>query len=263
MSSKKSNGIITLTTDFGDRDGYVSVMKGVILSINPRVRLVDISHAVAAQHIDTAAFIVHRSYRYFPAGTIHVIVVDPEVGSERKILAVFAGGHFFIAPDNQVLKYIFFEHETSTVIEVLNKKYFLENISTTFHGRDIFAPVAAHLSLGIPINKFGSITQNFQRATINAPIISANQITGTIIYIDRFGNCITNIRHEEVAGKQFSVSCGNVTINQLSTCYAEVEPGTALILIDSFGMLEIAVRNGNAQQTLNIQMNDPVTLDLK
>ena len=147
----KPNGIITLLTDFGERDGFIGTMKGVILSINPKATIVDISHEIPAQDIEAGAFVLNNSYRYFPPGTIHVAVVDPGVGSNRKILAVQSDDYFFIAPDNQVLKYIFHASETLTVIEVLNKEFFLNKISQTFHGRDIFAPVAAHLSTDVGI----------------------------------------------------------------------------------------------------------------
>lgn len=259
----KPNGIITLTTDFGENDGYVGTMKGVIFSINPHAQIVDISHQIPAQKIDIAAFILFNSYKYFPPGTIHVIVVDPGVGSQRKILAVQAGGHIFIAPDNQLLKYIFFEHETTEVIEVLNKKYFLDIISATFHGRDIFAPVAAHLSLGTPIKNLGKITTDFRPGEINTPQISKDKIEGEIIFSDHFGNCISNISQQAINGKSFTLECGTTFIDQLSNFYADAKPGGALALIGSSGYLEIAVRDGNAQKEFDIKIHDPVILNIK
>ena len=176
----KPNGIITLSTDFGIKDNFVGIMKGVIYGINPQARIVDITHHIPPQNVNTASFILNSSYRYFPNGTINIVVVDPGVGSERRILAVATDNYFFIAPDNQILKYIFNKNETLTVVEVLNKTYFNKHISRTFHGRDIFAPVAAHLSNSVPIEALGNVITDFDRGKIHKPVFLYNKIIGTI-----------------------------------------------------------------------------------
>ena len=257
----KPNGIITLSTDFGIRDNFVGVMKGVIYSINPTARIVDISHSIPPQNINAGAFILHTSYFHFPPGTIHVLVVDPGVGSDRRILAVQANSHFFIAPDNQILKYIFYKNETLTVIDVLNKRYFSQDVSRTFHGRDIFAPVAAHLSNGIPIQALGDVITDFDRGEISSPNISGNKTIGTIIHIDVFGNLITNIKEKDLTKKLFSIKAGSIIFEKLSNSYTEVKIGEPLAIIGSSGYLEIAVRNGNAQRNLDLCLREKVEIE--
>ncbi|UCE04584.1 MAG: SAM-dependent chlorinase/fluorinase [bacterium] len=257
----KPNGIITLLTDFGTTDGFVGTMKGIILSINPEAKIVDISHEIAAHDIEAGAFLLNNCYRYFPKGTIHVAIVDPGVGSERKILAVESDNYFFITPDNQILKYIFHSNETLTVVEVLNKRFFLDSVSHTFHGRDIFAPVAAHLSKGVAINQFGHEITNYDAGEIDEPIITESGIIGKIIYIDKFGNLITNIT-EDLISKQISlIKIGTTTINRLSDSYAEVYTGHPLAIIGSSGYMEIAVRNGNARKQLYLDRGEIITIE--
>jgi len=258
----KPNGVITLLTDFQEIDGFVGIMKGVILIINPDAKIVDISHQIPAQDIEAGAFILNNSYRYFPPGTIHVAIVDPGVGSERRIIAVASDKYFFVAPDNQILKYIFHSIETLTVVEVLNNQYFLKAVSQTFHGRDIFAPVAAHLSMGVPINYFGREIDNYDRGKIDQPVVSDNIIFGKIIYEDKFGNLITNIAEELINTPISSAIIGKTIINRLSNSYNEVAIGNPLALIGSSGNLEIAVRNGNAQKQLSVNRGDIVTVKI-
>ncbi len=258
----KPSGIITLLTDFGLTDGYVAAMKGVILSINPDATIIDLSHDVSAQDVAAAAFVLNASYRYFPHGTIHVAVVDPGVGSNRKILAVESPSYWFIAPDNQLLKYVFHAGETLTVVEVLNKQFFLNQVSQTFHGRDIFAPVAAHLSLGVDIHQLGRVTSDFDPGQIDLPLISKDQIVGKVLYSDRFGNLITNIAAGAIPERALHISIGAVTIPRLSHCYAEVDCGHPLAIIGSSGFLEIAVRNGNARQQLAVSPGADVMIKL-
>jgi S-adenosylmethionine hydrolase len=256
----KPNGIITLLTDFGVTDGFVGALKGVILSINPKATIVDISHEIPAQDIEAAAFVLNCSYRYFPGGTIHVAVVDPGVGTVRKILAVQSEKHLFIAPDNQILKYIFQSGETLTVVEVLNKQFFLNQISQTFHGRDIFAPVAAHLSTGVVIKQLGFETNNYDCGVIDQPVISDSTIAGKIIYIDKFGNLITNIPGELIDKPISRLQIGSIIINRLSNSYAEVDFNQPLAIIGSSGYLEIAIRNGNARQQLSLNRGEIVII---
>ncbi|MBC8183222.1 SAM-dependent chlorinase/fluorinase [candidate division KSB1 bacterium] len=257
----KPNGIITLCTDFGIKDGFVGVMKGIIYGINPHARIVDITHHIPPQNIQAGSFILQNSYKHFPDGTIHVVVVDPGVGSERKILAVAANNHFFIAPDNQILKYIFYKNETLTVAEVLNKSYFSQNISRTFHGRDIFAPVAAHLSNGVSIESLGEIITDFDRGKLQWPVFSKNKITGTIIHIDTFGNLISNIEEKDLLNRSVSIKAGKILLEKLSNSYAEVNMGQPLAIFGSSGFLELAVRNGNAKDFLSLNIGDRFEVD--
>ncbi len=258
----KPSGIITLLTDFGLADGYVGTMKGVILSINPAAKIIDLSHDLPAQDVSAAAFVLSSSYRYFPRGTIHVAVVDPGVGSNRKILAVKSQDFWFLAPDNQLLKYIFHASETLTVVEVLNKRFFLSHISQTFHGRDIFAPVAAYLSLGIDIHELGQETIDFDRGQIDLPRVSSDKIIGKVIYNDRFGNLITNIAATHLTRHISEICVGTTVIPRLAQSYAEVEIGQPLAIIGSTGFLEISIRNGNARQQLGVSPNASVTIKL-
>jgi len=258
----KPSGIITLLTDFGLADGYVGTMKGVILSINPGAKIIDLSHDLPAQDVSAAAFVLSSSYRYFPRGTIHVAVVDPGVRSNRKILAVKSLDFWFLAPDNQLLKYIFHASETLTVVEVLNKRFFLSHISQTFHGRDIFAPVAAYLSLGVDIHELGQETIDFDRGQIDLPRVSSDKIIGKVIYSDRFGNLITNIAATHLMRHISEIYVGMTVIPRLAQSYAEVEIGQPLAIIGSTGFLEISIRNGNARQQLGVAPNANVTIKL-
>jgi len=256
----KACGIITLTTDFSLEDGFVGIMKGAIYCINPQAQIVDITHHISPQNIDAASFIVNNSYKHFPAGTIHVVVVDPGVGSERRILAVAADNYYFIAPDNKILKYIFYKNETLTVVEVLNKRYFNKNVSRTFHGRDIFAPVAAHLSNGVPIEQLGKVITNYDRGEIDTPVFLHNKIIGIVIYIDVFGNLITNIKEEYILNKSFIIKIGTTIFNNLSSSYSDVKISEPLAIIGSSGFVEIAIRNGNAKSLFSSNTGDKVEI---
>ena len=253
--------IITLLTDFGVSSPYVAAMKGVILSINPKVTIVDISHNIAPQNIDEAAFVLAQTASHFPTDTIHVVVIDPGVGSDRKILAVTTGKGTFLAPDNSVLKYIFKTSPDATIIKVTNSDYFLPETSNTFHGRDIFAPVAAHLSLGVLIEKLGKPAENYQKGSVLEPIIEDDKITGHIIYFDAFGNAVTNIHADLLQSKMIDhLQIGNIKINQINKTYSEVYSGRTIALLSSSNYLEIAVSHGNAQKYHNLQISDKVII---
>ena len=255
---KNRNNIITLTTDFNETDGFAGVMKGVILSINPEAKIIDISHQVPSQNIEAAAFLFYNSYDFFPEGTTHVIVVDPGVGSQRRIIAAQSKKYIFIAPDNKVLNYIFNSDETLTVVNVLNKKYFLPKISNTFHGRDIFAPVAAHLSMGLTIKELGPAINDYNNSKIPTPIISSKKIIGNVIYIDKFGNLITNIHQSLISNKNISIKFKKIVINNLSNSYTDVKINEPLAIIGSSGYLEVSIRNGDACKNFNISIKDPI-----
>ena len=256
-----ANGLITFTTDFGLTDGFVGTTKGVVRKINPAAQVIDISHQIPPQDIDAAAFVIRTSYRYFPAGTLHMVVVDPGVGSQRKIIAVETEQYFFLAPDNSVLKYIFHDEKIIRVINVANKQYFLQEISQTFHGRDIFSPVAAHIAAGVELKLLGDEIHDFERGKVLTPVIQPHKIIGHVIYIDRFGNLITNISNQLLKKvENIIINVGTIDIQNLSNSYADVRPGEAVALLGSSGFLEIGIRNGNAQRTLNVNRNGIVEL---
>ncbi len=245
--------LITLLTDFGEQDGFAAIMKGVMLSINPQLEFIDISHQVSQGDITAASFILNSAFHYFPDNTIHVVVVDPGVGSERKILAVQIQKHTFVAPDNGVLQWIFAAYPDAGVVELNKKEYFLPNISNTFHGRDIFAPVAAHISKGVALEELGSICFDFNKGNIPICKELGNISSGEVAHIDHFGNLITNIpQHVFINKKLHSIHLAAHKIVKLANSYSDVLDGFPVALIGSHGMLEIAVRNGNAAECLNI-----------
>ena len=262
--------IITLTTDFGTSDAYVGVMKGVILGINPNVQIVDITHAIPPQDIHEAAFLIHSAYRYFPKGAIHIIVVDPGVGSDRRAIVCQTDRAFFVCPDNGILTYLLQEvwnqaAPPESVVAIQNRDYFLSEVSQTFHGRDIFAPVAAHLSLGVPLADIGPCVQNPVQLPISTLQISNNKLIGQIVKIDRFGNLITNISAEalDVFLKNvisYEIKTGNISLTRLNRAYAESEVGTPLAIIGSFGLLEIAVNGGSAEKILGLKPGDGIII---
>ncbi len=277
------NRIITLTTDFGTRDGFVAAMKGVILSINPDANIMDISHDIAPQNIQEGALTFAAAAKYFPANAIHVVVVDPGVGSARRALAAQAGETIFIAPDNGVLSLVIASEAkqsptwsteiasqkslamTMRMVQLTNPQFWLPRVSTTFHGRDIFAPVAAHLSLGVPLDAFGEPVDQLERL----PLLWANQqpdgtITGTVIHVDRFGNLQTNIRAEmlqRVGTARLTVRIAGKQVRGLKQTYAEGARGKVIALINSAGLLEIAVREGNAARELEAGVGMPVVVE--
>jgi S-adenosylmethionine hydrolase len=243
-------------------------MKGVILSVNPSAAIVDITHHVDPQDIFQAASIIHCSFRYFPEGTTHIVVVDPGVGSDRAIIALRRFGHVFLAPDNGVLTLLYDEAEVEPAVQVDNQDYFLKTISQTFHGRDIFAPVGAHISLGKDIKSFGKPVshKDLVRIDIEKPYISkAGELIGAIVWIDRFGNLITNIEFRTLnefcrsdVKKNCRVIIGSNTIDELSENYANIKSKRPLAIIGSRGYLEIAVNCGHAAEYFGAEKGDPV-----
>ena len=259
--------IITLTTDFGTSDTYVGTMKGVILGINPNVQMVDLTHAIPPQDIHEAAFTIRSAYRYFPKGTIHTIVVDPGVGSDRQAIVCEIDGAFFVCPDNGVLSYLLQDIDNDTELQmnaviIRNSVYYLPEVSNTFHGRDIFAPVAAHLSCGVPLASIGPPVENLVQLPIPIPEISGNTITGQIVKIDRFGNAITNISESAFAGEVsgYEIDVQGVRLTHLNRAYAESEVGEPLAIIGSLGLLEIAINGGSAETGLGLKRGDTAVI---
>lgn len=259
--------LISLTTDFGCKDPFVAIMKGVILNINPSVRIVDITHDISPQNILEAAFALEMSYRSFPHNTIHVAVVDPGVGSERRPLLVVAAHHYFIGPDNGVFSRIYNSSERLEVIHITADHYFLPQRSSTFHGRDVFAPVAAWMSKGIDISKFGDPVSDYVTIPVPKPVVTdENRIDGEIIHIDRFGNLITNIDAQNIlTGKRLDIN-PNVVIKgmevSLKKYYSEGEEKRLYFLINSFGYLELFVNRGNASADFDITIGEKVRVVL-
>jgi S-adenosyl-L-methionine hydrolase (adenosine-forming) len=239
------NRIITLTTDFGNRDHYVGSMKGVIYNINPDVTITDITHEIPAHDVFSAAFTLRSFVPYFPKETIHIVVVDPGVGSVRKPIALEADEKFFVGPDNGVFTYVILESESFRAYEISNPKYFLSRVSFTFHGRDIFAPAAAHLSLGVSIGDFGERLLNPFMLEIKEPDIGQEEIIGEVIYEDTFGNLITNIPGSMVDSNSRLYVC-DILITGVSKSYSEASEGELLAVIGSSGFIELSVNRGRA-----------------
>jgi S-adenosylmethionine hydrolase len=256
--------IITLTTDFGLTDGFVGTMKGVILGINPDVTIVDITHDIAPQNVEQGAFLFANAARYFPADAIHVVVVDPGVGSARRTIAAQEGETIFVAPDNGVLSSVL--RPSSSVVHLNNPAYWLPRVSNTFHGRDIFAPVAAHLSLGVPLEALGARIDDWvQLLGGEAAFRAGDEIAGRIVHIDRFGNIITNIGEELLAGMhraRLVVFIGGRAVRGVRQSYSDVAPGELVALISSSWRLEVALREGSAAQVLGARVGDVVSVAL-
>ncbi len=256
--------IITLTTDFGLDDSYVGIMKGVILSRAPDARIIDLTHKIKPQDIQTAALTLQHGYPFFPKGCVHLIVVDPGVGSDRRIICLENDGHFFIGPDNGVLSPYF--KSCTTLHQVTNTDLFLKEISNTFHGRDIMAPVAASLTAGLSIKEVGPSINPDQCVWLELPsaIISGRSINGTIIHIDHFGNLRSSITKNDLKNcedwKNLRVSVGFHSIEGLSDSYADVGNHKTLAIIDSQGYLEVAVKNGSGAEKLNAKVGDRVVV---
>ena len=264
--------VISIVSDFGTDDEYVGVMKGVMLSINPSASIVDITHQIAPQDTRQAAYLIPSYYHFFPEGTVHIVVVDPGVGSQRSILALNHRKHFFIAPDNGVLTLLLNSEKSDTIIRVDNADYFLKPLSSTFHGRDIFAAVGARLSCGTKLDAFGARTDVkdiVRLMDLNCRISQTGELIGKIVSIDRFGNLITNIDSNSLAAfsqttalKHLQIHIGAVTISGLSRTYSEAAPQAPLALFGSRNYLEIAVNGGNAADNLKARKGDPVRLKL-
>jgi S-adenosyl-L-methionine hydrolase (adenosine-forming) len=256
MSSRTR--IVTLLTDFGLRDHFVAAMKGVMLGINPQLRFVDISHLVPPQDVRSGAFTLSQAYPYFPPRTIHVAVVDPEVGTARKAIIVTAGDQFFVAPDNGLLTYVLEREAGAVVFEITAVDYFRQPVSATFHGRDVFAPVAAWISRDTPIQQMGAVLKHPVRFGIPALERRGNLIQAAVLAADHFGNLVTNLIPDDLPayGAGGSRSCkivaGQREITSFRRTFAEGSPGEIFVVPGSAGYLEIVVRNGSAASELSL-----------
>lgn len=261
-------GVITLLTDFGTRDEYVGVMKGVILGLNPTVSVVDICHRIPPHDVRAAGDMIQSAYRYFPPGTVHTVVVDPGVGGQRAVIAFAAVGHFFLGPDNGVFSRILSGLEADEIVRVENPAYFLSPLSNTFHGRDIFAPVAAGLSLDSELARLGRPVRRRELVRLAAARLKREddgQLIGEVVGADRFGNLITNIGSADLAcfsGKGDNrvplFTVGGCRIHGLSACYDAAVGGKPIAVVGSRGVVEIAVNRASALRALSARIGDPV-----
>ncbi len=260
---KERSGIITLISDFGLGGEYAGAMKGAILKVNPRCQVVDITHQIPAQDVFQASFVLKHTYPYFPDGTVHLVVVDPGVGTQRKPVALKKGGHFFVGPDNGVFSLID-EEGTTEGYEITLTKLFLSSLSSTFHGRDIFGPVAGHLSLGMDPRELGPRLRGLVRLEWLRPAVQGKQWVGQVLFADTFGNLVTNISREEfiswVDGRPFQIKAKRRRLNGIQKTYQDVPPGRPLALFGSTGMLEIAVNRGSAQVALSLRPGDAISI---
>lgn len=250
----QTGSVITLSTDFGWDDFYVGFLKGVILGINPRAVLVDITHGLSPQRLLEAAFKLGTIPDYFPKGTIHLAVVDPGVGGARRPIAVRTKIHCWVGPDNGLFTQILQGHPGAQVFHLTNPRYFLKPVSATFHGREIFAPVAAHLSRGLSLPALGKQIYDPVLLDLPEPLFKDNELCGQVLYADRFGNLITNLSREiieqYIPGKEITVRIGHRAIQGLQEHYAQARPGSLLALFGSSGLLEIACNLGSAAEIL-------------
>lgn len=270
--SSSERTVLAILTDFGSADGYVGTMKGVILSITSHVHLIDITHDVPPQHVASAAWLLATSYRYFPAGTIFVCVVDPGVGSLRHPIALHVGNWFFVGPDNGLFSYVLAEHPVHEAVALLNPTYHLSQISATFHGRDIFAPVAAHLARGIPLSELGPRVDpaTLQHLDLGLPVYEGEEIKAYIVHIDHFGNLISTIPASLVpdlfsrASVQLTFPTQGIVVTDrrrfFSAATTREDMARPFIYVDSSGYVAIALQNGNAAQALGIEYGDIVML---
>lgn len=250
--------IIALLTDFGTKDYFVGAMKGAILSIDKTAKIIDITHEIPPQDILSASFTLRACCKNFPAKTIFTVVVDPGVGSNRRAILTETDDYYFVAPDNGLLSFVFNEEKNFRVFELANEKFFAEKVSRTFHGRDIFAPVAAHLSKGVQPSEFGAEIKDFVHFETAKPRkISVNETEAEIIHIDRFGNLITNLEQTDLP-ERFILEMGAKRISKLQNFFAESEKGEVFMILGSAGFLEIAAFQDSAEKLLNAKIGQKI-----
>ena len=255
--------IITLTTDFGLCDHYAGTMKGVILRICPEANIVDINHEVTPYEIAEGAYTIAQAYSFFPRKTVHVVVVDPGVGTSRRALVAEAAGQYFVAPDNGVLSLIF-AREKHKVRVISNQRYFLKPVSQTFHGRDIFAPAAAHLAKGAKFASMGKPIDNYLRSEFGSPTRTGKHFwTGAVLKVDRFGNLVTNFRLPDFPGleqRAFEMVVGPQSVSRVAQNYGECALGELFLIVGSAGYLEISANQASAAKLLGCAAGAPVEL---
>jgi S-adenosyl-L-methionine hydrolase (adenosine-forming) len=261
------NRLVTFTTDFGTADHYVGTMKGVVLGINPEARIADISNSVQSFDILDGALTIAAAYSYFPSGTVHMVIVDPGVGSSRRPILVRTSKHYFIAPDNGVLSLVYEREQSVAAWHITAEHYFLQPVSQTFHGRDIFSAVAGHMSKGVDVEKFGDEITDFVRFAAPRPKQNgAAEMKGVIIKVDKFGNLITNFRPADVPQLFAGVSAplrmrvGKTEVNGLKPSYSEGAPGEVFAIVGSSDFIEVAMNRGSAARACGADKGAEVTL---
>ncbi len=261
---------ITLTTDFGASDHYVGTMKGVVYSINPSARVVDISHAIQSYDLLDGALTIAQAYNYFPADTIHVVVVDPGVGSARRPILARTEKYFFVAPDNGVLSLVLEREERVSVRHITSDHYFLQPVSQTFQGRDVFAAVAGWLSKDVEFSNFGKEISDYVRFRAPQPKrIENDQIQGVVLKVDKFGNVVTNITQQDIPQlfapepPQFKIVVGKHEITRMMTAYGEGAPGEVFGILGSMGFLELSTNRGSAARALEVGKGTEVVVSGK
>jgi len=260
MASEGRGPLVALLSDLGTTDTYVGIMKAVILGICPSARIVDLCHDIAPQDVQQGAFLLDTAWPYCPEGAVHLIVVDPGVGSERRLLAVQAHGQHFVAPDNGVLTYVLASAREYRAFSVEQRRYFLPEVSQTFHGRDILAPVAARLAAGLPAESLGpDVTGSVRRLPMSRPVFSEAGLEAHVVHIDRFGNLLTDLSERDLITWQHEsgadtvvIRVGDSVIEEICLTYAGRQPSELLALFGSTGRLEIAVNMGSAAHVLNV-----------
>jgi S-adenosylmethionine hydrolase len=263
QTQQRTRPIITLTTDFGQEDGYVGAMQGVILSICPAATLTTLTHDIPPQNVPAAAFVLYQAFGYYPAQTVHCVVVDPGVGSKRRAIAIRTDYGTFVGPDNGVFTLITTAADVNILeaVTLTNPAYQLPNVSATFHGRDIFAPAAAYIARGMPLSRLGPSAINLVRLNY-ASTAEEKNMNCRVIHIDHFGNLILNITAQDIEDPdQVSFAIGHTVIKSLSHTFADVEEGQLLAYTGSTrDHIEIAVRNGNAARTLGVHLGDVIKI---
>lgn len=257
------SNIVTLTTDFGLQDHYVSVMKAVMLGVNPDIRFVDVSHQIPPQDIMAGAWVVRNASMEFPPGTVHLVVVDPGVGTERNAVAVKINNQFFVGPDNGLFSLIGDEYDYEAY-RLTNRSFWKKEPSNTFHGRDIFAPVAAHLAGGAKLSDLGERVEELITYRWAVPISDKDGIQGWVIHIDRYGNLISNITSElidnSIGESKFRIYTGNTILDEIVPTFNTVADGEPAAYIGSSDTLEIAINKGNAQEMLGVQKGAQISI---
>jgi hypothetical protein len=253
--------IITLTTDFGEKDGYVGTMRGVILGICPTTSLANLSHDIPPQDIRTAAFVLYQAFSYYPPHTVHCVVVDPGVGSKRRAIAVRTDRGIFVCPDNGILSLVLAAGNINIIeaVTLTNPEYQLPAVSATFHGRDIFAPAAAHIANGLPLPKLGPAAINLVKLNFE---LNPQNGKCQVIHVDRFGNLILNITPNDIEDPdRVAFKIGRETIRTLCRTFADVDEGELLAYVGSLhNHIEIAIRNGNAALALGVKVGDTIQI---
>jgi S-adenosylmethionine hydrolase len=258
----RAPGIVALLTDYGLQDAYVGILKGALLSVNPSARIVDVTHDVAPQDVEEAARILEAAHPYFPDGTVFVAVVDPGVGTDRAILAAETDRHVFLAPDNGLLGFLRGSRTLRRIVKVTHSRFFRNPVSATFHGRDIFAPVAGRLSRGLDLARLGPRIAALPRPVQDPPSDDGTHVRGRVVSVDRFGNLITNIPSTLLrTSRNIRIRAGGLVLRSLSRTYADVRKGGWAALVGSTGHLEISVNQGSASRRTRLRKGTPVHVD--